>query len=325
MQPLELPPNLPETFYRGSGRLAAFRGRPDLPDRPEDWIASCTTRFAAVDAGLSRVTPDGPLLRDVVAADPRGWLGRSDIDAPGILVKLLDAGQRLPVHLHPDRSFAGAHLHSRYGKTEAWVVLDAAPGAEVYLGFRRDVAADELSDWVVRQDIAALLGAMNRLPVAAGDVVLCPAGVPHAIGSGILLLEVQEPTDFSVLLERSGFPVSPSDAMLGLDPAIALSCATRGALGPARLAELRRPAADSLLPAEAGRFFAVDAVSDGFTGRGFAVLVVTDGAGELRGDGNATPLRRGAALAVPHGAGELTVVGGVHGYWCAPPQPAPAM
>lgn len=317
MQPLDLPPNLPETFYQGSGRLAAFRGR-DLPRRPEDWIASCVTRFAAVDEGLSRLAPNGPLLRDMVIADPYGWLGRVDDDVPGVLVKLLDAGQRLPVHLHPDRSFARAHLGSRYGKTEAWIVLEAASDAEVYLGFRHTVALGELSDWVARQDIAALLGAMNRLPVAAGDVVLCPAGVPHAIGAGILLLEVQEPTDFSVLLEQSGFPINSTDAMLGLDPAVALSCVARDALGPDRLMELRTPANDSLLPAEADRFFAVDAVSDGFTGRGFAVLVVTDGAGELRGDGPATLLRRGATLAVPHGAGELRVVGDVRGYWCAP-------
>lgn len=64
---------------------------------------------------------------------------------PGVLVKLLDAGQRLPLHVHPDRRFATAHLASPYGKTEAWVILSDRPDAYVHLGFARDVSADELT------------------------------------------------------------------------------------------------------------------------------------------------------------------------------------
>src|SRR5581483_7167658 len=122
--PVVLAANLPATFYRGSGRLAAFRVA-DLEPRPEDWVASTTARFRQAPSGLSAL-PDGRLLIDAIRADPEVWLGAEHVARfgaePGVLVKLLDAGQRLPVHVHPSREFAGAYLGSRFGKAEAWIV-----------------------------------------------------------------------------------------------------------------------------------------------------------------------------------------------------------
>src|SRR5437764_215786 len=84
----------------------------------------------------------------------------------------------------------------------------SGPGpGEVHLGFRRAVAADEVRDWVERQDAAAMLAAMNQVVVRPGDSVLVPAGLPHAIGAGVTLIELQQPTDLSVLLEWDGYGV----------------------------------------------------------------------------------------------------------------------
>lgn len=324
MRPIALEANLPETFYQGSGRLSRFRGAP-LPRRPEDWVASCTSRFGSDGQGLSRL-PDGTPLRDAVAADPAGWLGPDAGDAPGILVKLLDAGQRLPVHVHPDRPFAGRFLHSGYGKTEAWIILDAAPDAVVHLGFRRDVSTAELSAWVIGQEVPALLESLNRIPVSAGDVLLCPAGVPHAIGPEILLLELQEPTDFSVLLEHQGFPVSERDAMLGMPLDRALSCVDRSGYDSERIETLRGGDGDAVLPRDADPFFTVARAGDGFRGRGFAVLVVTAGAGSVAAsdaDGADLAVRQGSTVVVPYGAGTVRVIGDVAAYWCTAAPTAP--
>ena len=68
-----------------------------------------------------------------------------------LLVKLLDAGERLPVHCHPDDVFARRHLASAWGKIEAWIVLDAAPGSAVYLGFSEAVPDETLAGWVAGQ------------------------------------------------------------------------------------------------------------------------------------------------------------------------------
>lgn len=317
MHPLVLQPNLPDTFYRGSGRLAEFRRRP-LPDLPEDWIASCTTRFGGGRSGISPL-PDGRLLTDAVDADPVGWLGPDRGNRPALLVKLLDAGQRLPVHFHPDRGFAGRHLASRFGKTEAWIILQAVPGAAVHLGFRREVASTELARWVAEQDVDAMLGATNRVPVAAGDVLYCPAGLPHAIGEGILLLELQEPTDFSILLEQAGFPVDPAAAMLGLPAEVALGCVSRTRLAPDALHGLRGdPAGPSLLPPGAETFFHAERVGAGDVASGFAVLVVTGGEGMLTGGWGSTPLRSGDTAVLPHGAGPARLGGELEAICCRP-------
>src|SRR5690242_16776936 len=113
--PQLLPRNQLEHFYRGGARLAAWRraAPPATASQPEEWLGSMTTVAGQAEKGLSRLA-DGTLLRDAVTADPLAWLGAAHTDTYGasteLLVKLLDPGQRLPVHLHPDRTFARRHL-----------------------------------------------------------------------------------------------------------------------------------------------------------------------------------------------------------------------
>jgi mannose-6-phosphate isomerase len=334
MQPIVLGPNLPDTFYRGDGRIGRFRGVEVAgASRPEDWIGSVTARFGDGTAGMTRLA-DGSLLADVIADDPVGWLGAEHVARhgadPALLVKLLDAGQRLPLHVHPDRGFAAEHLGSPYGKTEAWIVLEADPGAVVYLGFGRDVEAAELAGWVRRQDVEAMLAVTNRVPAAAGDTVLCPAGTPHAIGAGLLLVELQEPTDWSILLEWRGFPLGEGDATLGLPLDQALACVGRRAYSPDRLRALRGRRLDhvtgSLLPGAADPFFVAERVRGGERlSPGYSVLVVTEGSGALVPEAEGpvpapvpVPVRRGSTVLIPHAAGSCTLTGDFMAVRCRP-------
>jgi mannose-6-phosphate isomerase len=309
VQPIVLPPNQFSRFYRGGARIAAFRGLPATGDRlPEDWIGS-TTRANGEENGPSRLA-DGSELAAALAADPElffgpAHLGRHGME-PGVLVKLLDAGERLPVHHHPDRAFAERHLGVRHGKTEAWIILEADPGATVWLGFERDF--DPV--WAEKQDVAAMLGAMRREPVVAGDVIYVPAGVPHAIGEGILLLELQEPSDLSLLLEWQGV-VSEEDAFLGLGLATALE-----ALRPDPPDQARAPG--RLLPEAADAFFRADEGAE--FDAGFAIVVVHTGEGLLECDtAGPTPVRRGTTLLVPYAAGAWRLTGTARAYRCRGP------
>ncbi|BCB77787.1 class I mannose-6-phosphate isomerase [Phytohabitans flavus] len=328
-----LPANTPRSFYRGAGRIHSFRciAAPDDPYYPEDWIGSTTSRFAQAPLGLS-VLPDGGLLADAVAARPEWWLGPEHIAAhghdPAILVKLLDAGQRLPLHVHPDRRFADVHLASPYGKTEAWVIVEAAPDAVVHLGFAWDVSAEQVAGWVAEQRVDEMLAATNQIPVRPGDAVVCPAGVPHAIGEGIFLVEVQEPTDFSILLEWEGFTDGPDAGHLGLGYDVALSCVDRQAWTPDRIDSLRgtrasdRPGVRSLFPDLADPFFAAerlcpDPVSE--LEPAFSIVVVTVGTAELVPE-HAPPLtvRAGDTALLPYGAGRCTLRGQAEAIRCKP-------
>jgi mannose-6-phosphate isomerase len=311
VKPLELGPNQIRRFYRGGSRIAAFRGLPPAgDDAPEDWVASTTTVHGETDTGRSRAD-GGAWLGDLFAADPESFFEPEHLAAhgpdPSLLIKLLDAGERLPLHLHPDAAFAAEHLGSLHGKTEAWVILEAKEGATVYVGFARDLDAGELAELVAAQDVARVTSLMNRLPVAAGDAIFVPAGLPHVIGAGILLLELQEPSDLSLLLEWEGL-TAEGEAFLGLPRELVLSAVTRSAVDPGALTAQRGA---TLFPPEADRFFRADVVEGGAElDAGFSVLIGTEGSGELRGDDSAPlPVTRGSVVLVPFAAGRVQLAG----------------
>jgi mannose-6-phosphate isomerase len=332
VRPVILPPNGIPRFYRGGAAIAALRGTEPAGERvPEDWIGSMTTVFGEEQLGLSRL-PDGRLLRDAATADPVGFFGPDHATRrgpdPALLVKLLDAGERLPVHAHPDGSFARDALGSPYGKTEAWVVIATeGPEASVRVGFRDDVSADGLAQWVRDQDQRAMLDALNTVPVRAGEAIFVPAGVPHAIGEGILLVELQEPSDLSVLLEWEGFVNGDeSETTLGLGWKLALRCVELSGRDPEELQGSPgdgNGSAMSLLPPAADRYFRAERIAPEPSAeleRGFAILVVTDGGGILQPeDGEPLPLRRGDAVVLPWAAGACRLDGELVAIVCRPP------
>jgi mannose-6-phosphate isomerase len=331
--PVELGANLQQRFYRGGHRIARLRGVAlPGPRCPEDWVGAVTPIHGSDGEGLTRL-PDGRLLRDAIAADPEGWLGARHVQRlgpdPRLLVKLLDAGERLPVHLHPGTDFARTRLGAPSGKTEAWVVLEAVAGASVRVGFDQPTSEADLAALVHGEDADGLLSALREVPVAAGDVLLVPAGIPHAIGAGILLLELQEPSDLSILLERSSFGVTEESAHLGLGWEAALSAVS---LAPwsddyGRVAApWPRAGVTPLLPPAANAYFRAELVRPARTIElepGFAILVTLDGSGTLAGERDDRPmlLGRGTTALVPHAAGAPRIEGDVTVVVCRPPDP----
>ncbi|WP_203717535.1 class I mannose-6-phosphate isomerase [Asanoa siamensis] len=328
MSVVVLPANQPaDRFYLGGDRIAAFRGTAPAGDHvPEDWVGSATTVAGFDEVGLT-VLPDGRFLRAALAEDPVRWLGAAHVARfgakPALLVKLLDAGERLPVHAHPDDAFAQSHLGCRNGKTESWIILDAEPGAKVHLGFREDVPPSTLASWVETQDRETMLGALHDIEVTAGDTVYVPAGYPHAIGPGILLLELQQAADLSLLLEYDGFAIDgPRDGHLGIGFAAALPCVRHEAVPAGTLEEIRGRIDDRhIFPAYADSFFRADHHSGPSTWEpGFSIVVVLSGTGRLTwGTDSSVDLRQGTTVLVPHDAGSIRIDGDVALVRCRPP------
>lgn len=350
MSPVHLASNQLHRFYRGGSAIARFRGTQaaadDAPEdrapedwAPEDWVGSATTIFGEETQGLSTL-PDGRFLRDAVADDPEAFLGPAHAERygadPALLVKLLHAGERLPVHCHPSRDFSRRHLDCPFGKTEAWVIVEVEVDRPVvHLGFRQDVEAETLAGWVERQETDTLLRALHALEVGPGDAVLVPAGVPHAIGAGVFVVELQEPTDFSVLLEWESFDVDGrADGHLGIGYDLALACVDRSGFGSEALARLRqragdarelRPGAWTVLVPDAGPYFRAERLLPGprvGLEPSFSILVVLAGTGRLETEhGGELPLTRGDTVLVPYAGGAASVSGPVEVIRCLPPAP----
>lgn len=328
--PVHLAANQPaDRFYRGGTRIRSFRSQAAEGDRvPEDWVGSTTTLFGEKGAGLSRL-PDGTLLVNEVAANPGAWLGADHLRVFGadtmLLVKLLDAGERLPVHLHPEGAFARTRLGVPHGKAEAWYILE---GGSVHLGFRREVSEDELARWVETQDVKTMVAAMHTVDVGPGDSVYVAPGMPHAIGAGIFLVEVQEPEDLSILLEWKGFAIDGrQDGHLGLGFPAALLAADRRKWTAAGIEGLivRSGAGPGMLVPDAGRYFRLErhSVDDSaMLDAGFSVLIVLDGEGSATTtQGSTFHLRRGDTMLLPHEAGDVTLHGKLTLVRCRPPAP----
>ena len=145
----------------------------------------------------------------------------------GFLTKLLDAGMRLHLQAHPTAAFAQEHLDSRWGKLEAYLILDVrdnTPDPSLYLGFQHCPPPEEWQRIVFEQDSEAMLACFEPIPVKPGEVWYVPGGTPHAIGEGLLVLEIMEPTDLVVRceFERDGLVVPPEARFMGRDPAFAM-------------------------------------------------------------------------------------------------------
>lgn len=220
--------------YLGGKLLEQFHGEENGEDGhfPEEWIASLVeARNAGREAlteGLSMLADQPSVsLKELIESDPAGFLGKAPAaqlgPTLGVLVKLIDSAERLAVQVHPDKEKAWKLFHSEYGKTECWHILGGREihGEKpcVYLGFRPGVTPEHWKDCFFRQDIKAMLECLHRFEVKEGDTILIEGGVPHAIGAGCFLVEIQEPTDYTIRVERvtaSGYQVADSMCHQGL-------------------------------------------------------------------------------------------------------------
>ena len=196
LPPLRFHPILKPRAW-GGRRLARFGKQvPPAPAAPvgESWEVADLA--PPVEDGVSRVAGgpfDGASLRDLMESHRGAILGKAH-DVGGrfpLLIKFLDAAEHLSVQVHPTAELArrhpGAHL-----KTEAWVVLEASPGARIYRGVRDGIAADRFRAAIADGSAVDLLVSEE---VRAGDCIPLVSGLCHALGAGVVVAEVQTPSD----------------------------------------------------------------------------------------------------------------------------------
>ena len=338
-KPLEL--NTPRAWrtYLGGALIDRLHGKDGAADDhfPEEWIMSV---ISARNAGREHITDEGLAyfalqpklsLKDYIASNPKAALGEKHVNKsgahPGVLVKLLDSSERLTIQVHPDRRKAEELFRAPYGKTECWHILDGreVDGEKpcVYLGFKEGVTREKWKELFDTQDIAGMLDCLHRYEVKVGDTILIEGGVPHAIGSGCFLVEIQEPTDYTIRVERttpSGFAVADSACHQGLGFEKMFDCFHYDGLSreetkarwflPARVvSEDENAVVTTLVGYEDTKFFAMRRLMVSgehmVTTDGFCALYILRGKGELTCGGETQTLCAPQQLFVPAGCGDF--------------------
>ncbi|MBI5497844.1 MAG: class I mannose-6-phosphate isomerase [Deltaproteobacteria bacterium] len=289
----------------GGARIAALPGKRAHPPPPtkvgEAW------EVADLPEGSSTVA-EGPLagrtLAEIGRADGENLRGRFHVDRRfPLLVKLIDASDDLSVQVHPDAAWAAAHPGT-FSKDEAWLMVEADQGARILHGFTDGVDPAAFRASIAEQRADALLRAVVMAP---GDVVHVPPGTVHAIGRGLLVLEVQEPSDTTFRVYDYGRLEHGRPRALHVDQA--LEVATFGPQPPPRCAARPLPGGDGVEREElvrsrafvmerwqlaAGTRTALELPPDAP-----GVLFALDGAVDVSAEESACALETGASLVVP--------------------------
>lgn len=292
---------------------------------PEEWVASSVKALnkdsQVYKEGVSKVAESDLYLDELLETYSKEMLG--DKEELGILVKYLDSAIRLPIQVHPSKQYALQHFGSAHGKEECWIVLATRPGGCVYFGFEDGVTREDF-DRALKEsetDADAMVKLLKRHEVQAGDVIFIPACAVHAIGAGCLILEVQEPTDFTIQPEPKcgDYELSEFEKYLGLEKETALECFSfepvkQVKVPPVVVSREDNVLIESLISSVQTESFRINRITlnnGTYTlGQPAAVYCVVEGNGEISGDQYVKTVKQGDYFLLPAtAAGNYTFQG----------------
>ncbi|GKX28566.1 mannose-6-phosphate isomerase [Vallitalea longa] len=191
LYPLFFEPDYKERVWGGTMLQDKLNKSIPFKNTGESWEVACH------DNGNSTIrngSLQGKTLKEVVGTSSKELLGYEidDNDKFPLLIKFIDAKDKLSVQVHPEDEYAKLNENGELGKSEAWYILDAEPGAKLIAGLKDNVTKD---DFVKALEDGHLEQVLNEVEVEAGDVINIPAGFVHAIEDGILLAEIQQNSD----------------------------------------------------------------------------------------------------------------------------------
>ncbi len=306
--------------YTGGKLFAGFFG--DVAEdgfEPEEWIASGVKAINKVQKcekeGVSKIKDSDLYFDDLLKNYPEELLGKGN--KLRILVKALDSAIRLPAQVHPDKEFSLKHFNSQYGKTECWIILDTRPDAKIFFGFKDGVTKEDfvqaISDSETDKDAMERL--MEYVTPEKKGVYFVPAKTVHAIGSGCLILEIQEPTDFTIQPEYycGEYKLSEQEMYMGLQKDVAVSCFSFEKAPEAKLAvkDVQKGdgvATECLVGPEDTDCFIINRINltgGFFTANvegSYAIYIVTEGEATICGDNYSKAVKKGDYFFMPAAA-----------------------
>lgn len=283
---------------------------------PEEWIASSVKainkEMASEKEGVSKIKDSDVYFDELLRNYPSEMLGSSK--KMRILVKILDSAVRLPAQAHPDKAFSRKYFNSEYGKTESWIILDTRPDAKIYFGFKDGVTKEEFEKAIdmSETDKDAMERLMEYTEPKIGDVFLVPAKTVHAIGAGCLILEVQEPTDFTIQPEHwcDEYKLNSDEMYIGLNKEEAIECFDFGKAPDTKLTpeielETNKVKFEKIIKPHDTDCFIVNRITLNSgeyvlnTGDSYGVYIVTEGKGKIFGEDYSKEIKKGDYFFMP--------------------------
>ena len=295
-------------YVWGGSRLKREYGKADAFEHTaESWELSC---LPGSESRAAEGEYEGMTLSEIAAGREREFFGSKCPEKFPLLVKLIDAEKDLSIQVHPSNETACPEKGEQ-GKAEMWYVVDAAPGASLYMGFSRDTDEAEFRRCAADGSICELL---NEVTVRRGDAFFIAPGTVHAIRGGLLIAEIQQSSDTTFRIydyNRPGADGKPRE--LHLESAARVTDFRRLPL-PERTDESERVGEDRRKLADCPYFRAdelrvrgtIEIETDGSS---FFHLLCTEGTGKLYCDETIYPVRAGDSFFIPAGAGRCSLTG----------------
>lgn len=315
LYPLKLIPVAKTALWGGKRLIEAYGKSYDGEKLAETWELS--SRTSADSAMIENGTAAGMLLCDYFADLGKSAIGKRHTgDRFPLLIKWIDAADKLSVQVHPADDYAKKHEND-LGKTEMWYIAEAKEGARLIYGMKDGVSKEAFRAAVEKGEFVHL---MKELPVSSGDVVFIPAGMLHAIGEGILIAEIQESSDVTYRFydyERRGSDgkLRPLHVEKALDVLRAFEPEEIEAVRYARATDAEREDASLLCHCP---YFRVRSLSlDGkhetcVEEDSFLHLLCTEGEGSIRYEGESYPFQKGDSYLLPATLGKCVFAGHAH-------------
>jgi len=188
-------PSCKETIWGGTKLIEKYGKISSGDNIAESWEVSAHPNGQSI---IAQGPYEGMKFNDYinsVGKEVLGWKGQF-YDRFPLLVKFIDAMDKLSVQVHPDDDYALA-VENEYGKNEMWYIVDAEPGAYIYCGVKPGVSIEKFKAELKNNN---LVNVMNKISVKKGQAFFIPAGTIHAIGKGILICEIQQNSDITYRL-----------------------------------------------------------------------------------------------------------------------------
>ena len=300
MYPLLLKPAVKDYLWGGTRLKTEYKYETDKDIAAEAWVLSCHKD------GADTVTNGdlaGKTLSEVIELWGDKALGKKVADFPyfPLLIKLIDAKDRLSVQVHPDDEYA-LKKEGEFGKTEMSYVVDCDEGAELIYGFNREVSKEEFERRIKDNTLPEIC---NYVPVHKGDVFFISAGTLHAIGAGILIAEVQQNSNTTYRVSDYGrLGVDGKPRPLHIEKALEVTSRTEptvpygnvGKIVQEKYGTIRKLASCNLFTAE---LLSLGGETELALSDSFISLLVLDGELNIAWDGGSISAKKGGSIFIP--------------------------